>query len=114
MKNLILVGIMLISINTFSQKGKKYTTVVIQTSAECAECEVRLESGLNYTKGIKFAELDMNSMKLTVKFKPKLIDLLTIKTKISSLGYTADDIPADQKALNELPACCKPGGMHSK
>lgn len=112
MKNLLIIGVMFVSSVAFSQKQPKYTTVVIQTSAECEQCEERLESGLNFTKGVKFAELDMVSMKLTVKYKTKSIDLTAIKAKISSLGYTADEVPADPKALEELPACCKPGGMH--
>ena len=112
MKNLIVVGILFLSGVVYGQKAPKYATVVIQTSAECEQCEERLENGLNFTKGIKFAELDMVSMKLTVKFKTKTIDLPAIKTKISSLGYSADEVPADPKAFEELPACCKPGGMH--
>lgn len=112
MKNLLIIGVMFISSVAFSQKQPKYKTVVIQTSAECEQCEERLENGLNFTKGVKFAELDLVSMKLTVKYKTKSIDLATIKTKISSLGYTADEVPADPKAFEELPACCKPGGMH--
>jgi periplasmic mercuric ion binding protein len=112
MKSLLIIGMVFLSSVSFSQKAAKYTTVIIQTSAECEQCEERLESGLNFTKGIKFAELDMVTMKLTVKYKTKAIDLATIKTKISSLGYTADDVPADPKAFEELPACCKPGGMH--
>lgn len=112
MKNLIVIGILFLSGVVYGQKAPKYTTVVIQTSAECEQCEERLETGLNFTKGIKFAELDMVSMKLTVKFKTNTIDLATIKSKISSMGYTADEVPADPKAFEELPACCKPGGMH--
>lgn len=94
----------------FGQKKSKVETVVIQTSAECEQCEERIESGLNYTKGVKFAELDLNTMKLTVKFRKDQITLQEIKEKIASLGYTADEVPADPKAQAALPACCKPGG----
>ncbi len=111
MKKIILIGTILLSVNSFSQKVSKYTTAVIQTSAQCADCEERIENGLNNTKGIKFAEMDMNSMKVTVKFKTKLIEVIKIKEKISSIGYSADEVPADPKAFEELPTCCKPGGM---
>jgi hypothetical protein len=50
-------------------------------------------------------------MKLNVKFKPKQITLEEIKVKIASLGYQADEVPADKIAYDALPACCKPGGM---
>lgn len=99
-----------VGLNAYSQKKGKVETVVIQTSAECEQCEERIEGGLNYTKGVKFAELDMNTMKLTVKYRPDQISLEEIKKKIASLGYDADEVKADPKALEELPACCKPGG----
>jgi copper chaperone CopZ len=104
----LLAGVQVARAQTTTSKTQE---VSIQTSAECAECEIRLEEALNYTKGIVFAELDLVTMKLNVKFKPKQITLEEIKVKIASLGYQADDIPADKIAYDALPACCKPGGM---
>jgi copper chaperone CopZ len=104
----LLAGVQVASAQTTPSKTQELS---IQTSAECGECEIRLEEALNYTKGIVFAELDLTTMKLNVKFKPKQITLEEIKVKIASLGYQADDIPADKIAYDALPACCKPGGM---
>lgn len=104
----LLAGVQVASAQTTPSKTQE---VSIQTSAECGECEIHLEKALNYTKGIVFAELDLTTMKLNVKFKPKQITLEEIKVKIASLGYQADDIPADKIAYDALPACCKPGGM---
>ena len=85
--------------------------VKIKTSAECGSCKERLEGKLNYTAGIKFAELDVPSKVLTVKFSEKKISLDEIRKIISALGYDADEVKANPEALNKLPACCKPGGM---
>jgi copper chaperone CopZ len=104
----LLAGVQVASAQTTPSKTQE---VSIQTSAECGECEIRLEEALNYTKGIVFAELDLTTMKLNVKFKPKQITLEEIKVKIASLGYQADEVPADKVAFDALPACCKPGGM---
>lgn len=113
MKNsLILLVLLFVSSFGFSQKPTgKTETVVIQTSAECGECKERIEGKLNYTKGVKFAELDVDSRKLTVKFKNDVISLDEIKKEISLLGYQADEVKADQDAFDKLPACCKPNGM---
>lgn len=83
----------------------------IQTSAECGSCKTRLEETLNYTKGVKFAELNMTDKTLNVQFNPKKISLKEIKKIISETGYDADEVKANPKSVNELPACCKPGGM---
>lgn len=86
-------------------------TAVIQTSAECGACKDRIEGNLNYTKGVKFAELDMETKKVTVKFNSKKISLAGVKKVISETGYSADDVAAVPEAVEKLPTCCKPGGM---
>ena len=80
MKNSLLFLFMLfVSSAVFSQKSGKTETVIIMTSAECDQCKERIEGSLNYTKGVKFAELDLNSRKLTIKFKNNVISLEEIK-----------------------------------
>ena len=93
------------------EKRSKLETVVIPTSAECGDCKDRIEEGLNYTKGVKFAELDLETKKVTVKFVPTKITLQQVKEKISSIGYDADEVKAIPEAVQKLPACCQPGGM---
>ena len=93
------------------EKKSKLETVIIQTSAECGQCKDRIEEGLNYTKGIKFAELDLETKKVTVKFSPKKINLIAVKEKINSIGYDADEQKAKIEIVKKLPLCCQPGGM---
>lgn len=113
MKNsLFILALLFVSSLSFGQKpAGKTETVVIMTSAECDQCKERIEGALNYTKGVKFAELDVESRKLTVKFKNDVISLNEIKKQISALGYNADEVKADPAAYEKLPACCKAGGM---
>jgi copper chaperone CopZ len=113
MINGLMIFMALFMLNTaFSQEKKSKTqTVVIQTSAECGDCKDRIEQGLNYTKGVVFAELDLESKKVTVKYNSKKISLQQVKEKINSIGYDADDMKASQESVQKLPACCQPGGM---
>ncbi len=90
--------------------GQKAITSQIQTSAQCGDCKQRIEGKLNYTKGIKFAELDDQTKIVTVKFDPKKIDLLTIKQTIAKIGYDADEVKAAQEDIEKLPKCCQPNG----
>lgn len=110
MKNLLLIIAVLFIGNSFAQELKKVEEVVIQTSAECGDCKKRIETKLNYMKGVRFAELDVPSMKLTVSYSTKKISLDEIKTAISDLGYDADDKKANEAAQNALPLCCQPNG----
>lgn len=114
MKQLILSLCMLLFIGTLSAQQKKEAvkqTVVIKTSAECGDCKERIESKLNYMKGISFAELDYETKELTVKFRSDKITLEEIRKTLSELGYDADEVKADPEMQKKLPLCCQPGGM---
>ncbi len=89
---------------------KKIEEAVIQTSAQCGDCKERIESKLNYTKGVVFGELDLDSKKVTVRYKTKSISLQEIKQAIASIGYSADDVKAKEEDVLKLPKCCQPGG----
>lgn len=91
-----------------AQELKKVEEVAIQTSAKCGDCEVRIEDALNYMKGVKFAELNNETKVVTVRYKTKKVSLNEIKEKIASVGYDADDVKAQEAAIEKLPACCKP------
>lgn len=109
MKNIIAIAFVMFSLTSFAQK--KVQEVVILTTAECGLCKDRIESKMNYTKGIKFAEVNVPSKKLTVKFKTKNFSLKEIKEMVVALGYDADEMKANPEAYEALPACCKVEGM---
>jgi len=116
MKKLMFLILIMLLVNTsFSQdKTSKFETVVIQTSAQCGDCKDRIEGGLNYLKGVSFAELDMETKKVTVKFNTSKVTLDEVIKKINSIGYDADEFKAEPEAVKKLPACCQPGGMEKQ
>lgn len=107
MKYLVVIIALVFGFNVSAQESGE---AKIQTSAECGSCKTRIEDKLNYTKGIKFAELDLTTKVLEVKYSPKKITLAEIKTILSETGYDADEVKANPAAVESLPACCKPGG----
>jgi mercuric ion binding protein len=90
--------------------GQKMMTSEIQTNAQCGDCKERIEGKLNYTKGIKFAELNDETKIVTVKYDPNKIDLVTIKQSIAKIGYDADEVKAAKEDVEKLPKCCQPKG----
>ena len=93
-----------------AQSTVKVKTVKIQTSAICGMCKTRIEKKLNYTKGIVFAELDLETKELTVKFKTKFLTAESVRKVVSDLGYHADDTKRNKDAYANLPRCCQDGG----
>ncbi len=112
MKHLIILvtGIFFISAN-MSAQNSAITEVKITTSAQCDMCKKRIEDGLYTQKGVIEATLDIPSKILTIKFRSNKTSLETLRNYISSLGYSADDIPANKEAYDQLPGCCQIDGM---
>lgn len=106
--------VLMISFLCMSFFGEKPKEVIIKTNSECGMCKSRIEEKLNYTKGIVYCELDIPSKNLTVRYKESKINLASIKSILSELGYDADDVKANPESQKKLPACCKPGGMDNK
>jgi len=89
------------------QETKKSDTLTIQTSAVCGMCKDRIEQGIAFEKGVKRATLDEETKKVTVIYNPSKTSADAVRTAISKLGYDADEVAADPKAYEKLPACCK-------
>jgi copper chaperone CopZ len=107
MKNLILFLFLALSTSIFAQKP---VVITIQTSAQCGDCKQRIETALNQTKGVVYAELNQETKAVEVKFKPSKTDAATIKTALTLVGYDADEMKANPVAQKALPLCCQPGG----
>jgi len=98
-----MIGLM--SIYGFSQKN--YDTLSVKTSAVCVMCKERIETALAYEKGVKSATLNVDDKIATIVYNPVKTSPGQLRKVISKIGYDADSIPADQKAYEKLPACCK-------
>lgn len=92
---------------TWAQKAEKFKTITIKTSALCGDCESRIENKLNYTKGVKYADLDLKTNIVTVKYKAKKMTSEDVKKLITSLGYHAGDMERNSEAFDSLPGCCQ-------
>lgn len=113
---LIIIGFLLFSgISGFAQdsksdQDKSIVEVEFQTSAQCNDCKERIEKNMAFEKGVKYVNLDLETKKVTIKYKSGKTDEDRLKTAISKIGYDADDVEADPKAYAKLPACCQKGG----
>lgn len=109
MKTTISILFLCLASMAFSQK-KSLDTLYIRTSALCQDCKQRIESTLNYEKGVKYAELDLDTKIARVIFNPKKNNIIALRQALSKVGYDADEVKADPKAVLLLPKCCQPGG----
>ena len=110
MKNIIFIALLFISCTTLGQKKQNIDTVYIKTSALCGDCKDRIETALNFQKGVKYAELNLETKIATCVYKPSKVSLNELRLSLVRVGYDADDMKADPEAVKLLPKCCQPGG----
>ena len=105
MKKLIIVFLCFLTVNAWAQKE----TVKILTSAPCIGmcCKDRIEPAMQFTKGVRAVDLDIESGILTVTVKTKKTDADKLRKAVSLIGYNADDVKANRKAHDKLPSCCQ-------
>lgn len=107
MKTIILSFLLLFCAPLF---GQKTTIIQIQTSAQCGDCKERIETALNQTKGVVYAELNIETKVVEIKYNVKKTDVAKLQKVVTSIGYDADDQKADLTAQKALPLCCQPAG----
>jgi copper chaperone CopZ len=107
-KVLTIMGIMIafMTQTTFAQSsGKQF--IEIKTSAQCGTCKAAIETAVTNIEGVKSADLDLDTKVVSVKFDAEKTNAEAIKTAITKVGYTADEVPADKVAYDNLHPCCK-------
>jgi copper chaperone CopZ len=114
MKKLMIMFTLLIATAAQAQDKKKTETLEIKTSAVCDMCEKTIEGSMIYEKGVKAVDLDLATTTVKVEYDPKKTSPEKIKVALTKLGYYADDMPGDEKAFRDLPACCQKEGCGGK
>jgi periplasmic mercuric ion binding protein len=111
--NFTLAFFLLLSFSSFAQNTKAIKTVNIKTTIYCDHCKVcescggRILKELYNEKGIKDTKVDPKANIITVIYDSKKITVEQIRTKISKLGFDADEVKADPEAVAKLDDCCK-------
>ena len=90
-----------------SQEQKKEETITIKTSAVCGMCKNRIEENMKFEKGVTAVELDLETKILSVTYKTSKTNPDKLREAVTKIGYDADDKPANAKAYEKLPPCCK-------
>jgi periplasmic mercuric ion binding protein len=106
MKNIILVFLVLFGMQEIKAQNKVVTDT-IATSTVCGTCKSILDEGLKFEKGVIRVTVLVEEQKIILKYRSDKTNRATLKATISRLGYRADDVPADPKGFEALPACCK-------
>ena len=94
----------------FSQ-NKKIITIKTQINCDhckqCESCGGRFDREIPFIKGIKDYSFDEKAMTLTLTYNTKQTTPEKLREAISTIGFDADDVKANPKAIAKLDDCCK-------
>ncbi|MBN2613568.1 MAG: cation transporter [Bacteroidales bacterium] len=107
--NIIMI-VVLSTMFALPSAAQKTTSLEIATSAQCEMCKDRIEEAMAFERGVKKANLDVETALLKVEYDSRKTSADRIRQAVSKTGYDADDVKADEKAYAKLPACCKKTG----
>lgn len=88
---------------SFAQSVKKET---FKVAGECGMCKKKIESAAKQA-GASYAVWNVDSKKLTVKYKSSAITTAAIQQSIAVAGYDTPGFKASDDAYNNLHECCK-------
>ena len=100
---------LLVIANVNAQKSQ---TVVFQTSAQCGMCKDRIEGVMNFVPGVKYVELNMEDMSLSIRYNTKKITPADLRKRVADIGYSADAVKPKEEDVKKLPLCCQPGAHY--
>lgn len=89
-----------------AQNSKSTITQTLIVKGNCGQCKERIESAVD-VKGVKYAEWNKKTQVLTITYKPSVISIDEIKTKILQVGHDVDTLKANDSVYEKLPDCCK-------
>ena len=74
---------------------------------KCGMCKTTIENTLKGMKGITFAEWNLESQSLKMRYDEKIVSLDDAKATLANVGYDTKTNKASDKAYDSLHSCCK-------
>ena len=107
MKKLVLIALVLISGLTFAQEKSKKKKIEVVVAGNCEMCKARIEKAAFSVKGVKMANWDVETKKLSLMLNEFKTDSKTIQEKIAGIGHDTELVRASDDTYEALHGCCK-------
>lgn len=95
------------SIKTASSPVGTMKTVQFAVSGNCDKCKKNIEHIALELCGVKTAEWNIATKKLTLTFDLGLISLHKIQKRLAKHGYDNEEYKASKRAYDKLDKCCQ-------
>lgn len=87
--------------------GAAAKQATFKVSGLCEMCKERIETAAKSVKGVTFANWNMDTKKLTLKYTGSKEVVDAVHNAVARAGHDTEKKKADSKVYNSLPECCK-------
>jgi cation transport ATPase len=105
MKKILIIALVLIGTTTFAQN--KNAKASLEVDGVCGMCKARIEKACLNTKGVKFANWNIETHELKLIYDERKTDVKTIENQVLAAGHDTNEFKAADEAYATVHACCK-------
>lgn len=108
MKKIIaIICLVLVAFTGQAQKKKKNAKLTLEVDGVCMMCKKRIEKAALNTKGVKFANWNLNNHQLMVIIDERKTNKKMVCESLAKAGHDTKEIKATEEAYGKLDPCCK-------
>ena len=93
--------------NAQEAKPKKSAKYTIEVNGVCGMCKKRIETAAIKTKGVKYANWNVDTHLLSVIIDERKTNAQLVQQSVADVGHDTADIKAEDEAYEGIHACCK-------
>ncbi len=101
---IIFLSIIISSLGAVAQQ-KDLATEIYKVDGNCGMCKKRIENAA-YIKGVKRADWDKESHKLTLVYRPSKTTSKDVLAAVAKAGHSSELAKATEADYESLPQCC--------
>lgn len=103
----LLICLLTMVLSVQAQKKKKNAKVAIEVDGVCMMCKKRIEKAALNTKGVKFANWNVNTHELNLIIDERKTNKKNVCESVAKVGHDTKAVKAPQEAYDALHGCCK-------
>jgi mercuric ion binding protein len=106
-KVITIICIVLVAFTSEAQKKKKNAKIIVEVDGVCMECKERIEKAALNTKGVKFANWNLESHHLMMIIDERKTNKKAVCENLAKAGHDTKEIKATEENYKKLDPCCR-------
>ena len=93
--------------NAQDAKPKKSAKYTIEVNGVCGMCKKRIETAAIKTKGVKYANWNVDTHLLSVIIDERKTNVQLVQQSVANVGHDTADVRAQDEVYDGIHTCCK-------